>query len=118
MTGAAESLIQKSLIGEALEDAPVLVFVADETMKYVAVNKRACDVLGYSRSELLQLRVSDVAAYATAGEEYADMIAERSRTGTSELRCRDGSTVRLRYIASETKVASLTFYVSIGVVEP
>jgi PAS domain S-box-containing protein len=81
------------------------------------VNQRACDVLGYSRSELLQLRVSDVAAYAAAGEEYADMIAARSRTGTSELRCRDGRVVTLRYIAAETKVATLTFYVSVGVVE-
>ena len=112
----AESLIQKSLIGEALEEAPVLVFVADETMKYVAVNKRACDVLGYSRTEFLELRVSDVAAYPMAEDEYADMVADGSRSGTSELRCRDGSTVTLRYIASETKVATLTFYVSVGVV--
>jgi PAS domain S-box-containing protein len=117
MTDGAESLIHRSLIGEALEEAPVLVFVADESMKYVAVNKRACDVLGYSRSEFLNLRVSDVAAYPAAPDEFAEMVAERSRNGTSELRCSDGSTVTMRYIASETTVARLTFYVSVGVVE-
>jgi PAS domain S-box-containing protein len=118
MATSAESLIQKSLIGEALDSAPVLVFVADEAMKYVAVNQWACEVLGYSRDELLQLRVSDVAAYSGADEEYSEMVAERSRSGTSDLRRRDGSTVKFRYVASETKVASITFYVAVGVVEP
>jgi PAS domain S-box-containing protein len=118
MAETAESLIQKSLIGEALDAAPVLVFVADETMKYVAVNQWACDVLGYSRAELLDLRVNEVAAYPAAEDEYSELVAEHSRTGTSNLRRKDGTDVRFRYIASETTVASLTFYVAVGVVEP
>ncbi len=57
----AEQRIQTGLLGEAVDVGPVLVFVADENMRYIAVNRRACEVLGYEREELLALHVTDVA---------------------------------------------------------
>ena len=58
----ALAILHQSLIGEAVEHSSMLAFVADEDMKYVAINSRACEVLGYSREELLKLRVVDVAS--------------------------------------------------------
>src|SRR5690349_7696466 len=110
----AEPLIQTSLIGEALDAGPALVFVADEDMRYVAVNARACAELGYTREELLGLLVTDVCRYHEAADEYGEMLADGSREGESVLTRKDGSTFAFRYLAGETKLAGLTFYVSIG----
>ena len=43
----AHDLVQKSLIGEALDYGPVAVFVADDDGKYLAVSAYACEMLGY-----------------------------------------------------------------------
>jgi PAS domain-containing protein len=43
---AAEVLIQTALLVEAVEAGPALVFVADEQMRYIAVNQFACQALG------------------------------------------------------------------------
>ena len=57
----AQPQVQQFLMYEALDEGPSLIFVADEEMKYVAVNQTACRVLGYTREELLTLAVPDVA---------------------------------------------------------
>jgi len=110
----AEPLIQASLLGEAIDGGPALVFVADEHMRYVAVNQFAADVLGYTRSELLALRVSDVAAYADASDEYGEVVLHGARRGKSTLTRKDGTTVTFRYVATETRVAGMPLYVSVG----
>jgi PAS domain S-box-containing protein len=112
----AEDLIQTALLGEAIDDGPALVFVADETMRYVAVNETACRTLGYSRDELLKLEVSEVARDAEAPTEYDEMLVRGFRHGTALITCKDGSTREFFYRAAQTKVAGLTFFVSIGFV--
>ena len=54
----SEPLVQSVLLGEAVEHAPVAILVADDEMRYVAANATACELLGYTREELLQLRVT------------------------------------------------------------
>ena len=114
MEDGAAALIQVTLLGEAVDGAPTAVFVADETLRYIAVNRYACELLGYSRDELLQLRVTDVATYDEADSEFRDMIQAGVRSGTSTLRRKDGSTFDLRYRAGQTTVAGMTVYVSVG----
>ena len=106
--------MQTALLGEALDNGPVLVFVADESMRYVAVNRLACDVLGYTREELLALRVTDVATSDEARDEFASMLEKGTQRGRAELRHRDGSTVTVDYFAEETTIAGLAFYVAVG----
>jgi PAS domain S-box-containing protein len=114
MSGVAEPLIQASLLGEAIDHGPVAVFVADDDLRYIAVNEFACSLLGYSREELLGLRVTDVAQNAEAADEYADFVAHRARDGQTRLVRKDGSEVTIAYRASETTVAGMRFYVAIG----
>src|SRR5204862_7784223 len=82
----ADVRVQQLLLAEALDTAPLLVFVADEQMRYVAVNRTACDVLGYTRSELLRLRVVDVAVAPEAGQLYAPMLETRRQAGPTPIR--------------------------------
>jgi PAS domain S-box-containing protein len=109
----AEPLVQAGLLGEAIDRAPDAVFVADESMRYLAVNQAACRLLGYTREELLALRMTDVAGYSGAAEEYDDMMSHRGRTGTAVLRCKDGTEIAASYRAHETKLAGMTVYVAI-----
>jgi PAS domain S-box-containing protein len=111
---AAEALIQTALLGEALDSGPALVFVADEEMRYIAVNQSACDALGYSRDELLALRVTDVARDPGAPAQYDEMLARGFRHGTSMLTRKDGTRVDFLYRATKTTVAGLAFFVSVG----
>jgi PAS domain S-box-containing protein len=113
----AQPLIQAGLLGEALDPGPVAVFVADEHMRYIAVNVYACKLLGYTRDELLQLRVPDVSA-ADAEGEFAEFIANGHRDGTIELRRKDGSTFEFTYVASETTIAGMALFISVGRATP
>jgi PAS domain S-box-containing protein len=109
----AQPLVQSSLLGEAIDGAALAVFVADEDLKYVAVNRRACELLGYTREELLSLLVSDVARHPEAVGEFDDMVASGAASGTALLAHKDGTTVAAAYRASTTTVAGITFYVSV-----
>ncbi len=112
--GVSEPLIQTSLLGEAIENGPAVVFVADELGKYVAVNSAACLMLGYTREELLGLRVHDVARYDGARDEWAEMRQSGTRIGTSALTRKDGTVVEFSYIAGATLVAGMPVFVSVG----
>jgi PAS domain S-box-containing protein len=111
---AAEPLIQASLLGEAVDPGPVAIFVADEQMRYVAVNAYAAELLGYTRAELLELRVTDVARTPEASEQFEEMIDARERAGIALLTRKDGSVFQLGYRARETSVAGMPLYVSVG----
>jgi PAS domain S-box-containing protein len=110
----AEPFVQTGLLGEAIDLAPAAVLVADEHGKYVAVNRFACEMLGYTRAELLSLRVHDVSAEPEVEAHYDQFLKDRRAEGLSTVRHKDGSTFEFRYRAGETTIAGLTYYVSVG----
>jgi PAS domain S-box-containing protein len=112
--GVSEPLIQTSLLGEAIENGPVAVLVADEHGRYVAVNLAACNLLGYTREELLAKHATDVARYEEAPAEWAEMELQGSHTGVSTVTRKDGSTVEFAYVAGATVVAGMPVFVSVG----
>jgi PAS domain S-box-containing protein len=111
---AAEPLIQASLLGEAVDSGPVAIFVADEQMRYVAVNQFAATLLGYTRAELLELRVTDVIRTPEASDDFELMMRNREQAGVAVLTRKDGTTFKLGYRASETRIAGMPLYVSVG----
>jgi PAS domain S-box-containing protein len=112
----ADTLIQTALLGEAVDASPALVFVADEEMRYLAVNRRACEVLGYTRDELLRLTVPDVAREAESPAQYDEMLARGFHSGVALLTRKDGTIVVFYYRASKTRAAKLELFVSVGFV--
>jgi PAS domain S-box-containing protein len=113
----SQPLVQASLIGEAIDRGPALIFVADDEMRYVAVNQHAADVLGYTRQELLGLSVTDVVPSPDTPKRFAEFVVRAAGSGWATIRHKDGSDVRVRYTAKETTVAGLTLYVSIAFVD-
>lgn len=113
----ADDALQRTLLGDAIDEAEVLMFVADEDARYVAVNGYACQVLGYSREELLSMTVPEIAVHPETPAVYEAMVAEGGATGLTPIRCKDGRILWLRYRASPVTIASLQFWASIGVIE-
>jgi PAS domain S-box-containing protein len=112
--GVSEPLIQASLLGEAVEHGPAAVFVADERGRYVAVNQAACALVGYTREELLALRVIDLVEPEKAAGPWGEMVANGTNRGRATLKRKDGTTVEFVYVAGATKVAGMPVYVSVG----
>ena len=108
----AEPLIQATLIGEAVDNGPLAIFVADENGRYVAVNTLACDLLGYTRSELLELNAHDLALNEPVAASFAELAQEGTLNGITVLRHKDGSDVTIEWHASRTTVAGMEFFVS------
>ena len=109
----AEPLVQAGLLGEAIDRAPDAVLVADESMRYLAVNQAACRLLGYTREGLLALRVSDVVISPEASNDHDGTRSRRGKTGTAVLRRKDGEQIAAAYRSHETKLAGMTVYVAI-----
>lgn len=108
VANVSQPLVQASLVGEAIDRGPVLVFVADEEMNYIAVNQLACDLLGYTREELLSRKVTDVAF---------DAEGAPNDSGRTILRRKDGTELAFEYSAAKTTVAGMALYVAVGFAE-
>jgi PAS domain S-box-containing protein len=106
--------LQHVLLCDAVDRSPALVFVADDEMRYLAVNNTACEVLGYTRQELLSLRVTDVAVSAEAESLYQEMLSARSQQGDVQLRTKDGQLLPFVYEASEVTIGKIQHWVSVG----
>jgi PAS domain S-box-containing protein len=117
MNTAADAAVQSLLIGDAMEGAPAAVFVADDGHRFLAVNQFACDLLGYTRDDLLELRVDDLATTTDVEAGFERLRREGRLEGRVELRHREGSLVRLRYWASETTVSGISFWIAVAVPE-
>ena len=110
----AAPLVQIGLLGEAIDGAPVAVLVADETGRYIAANRYACELFGYQREELLRKRITDLISEPDVEAHYARFVASGYDRGTVTARRKNGTEFRFRYRAGRTTVAGLPYFVSIG----
>lgn len=93
------------------------MFVADREMRYRAVNAYACELLGYSEEELLQMRVPDIATYDEAPREFEAMVDAAYLQGVSRLRTKQGEELVFSYVAGELELEGETLYVATGYAE-
>jgi PAS domain S-box-containing protein len=114
--GLALRPVQQFLLYDAIDNSPALVFVADDEMRYLAVNTTACAVLGYAREELLSMQVTDVVVSAEAPSLYQQMMNDQSQEGDVDLLTKDGAQLPFIYEAAQVQIAGMQYWISIGFV--
>ena len=112
--GAIE-LMQETLIGEAAATGSVAVILSDDDLRYVAANDAACELLGYSRLELLALDVADVVLAERDWIRHASraVIDGATHHGTSRVRCKDGSEIEVAYVSFRGSISALEQVVTV-----
>ena len=107
-----QDLVQETLLGEALEHGPVGAIVLDEEGRYLAANRLACKLSGYTREELLAggaaALVFDRARLETAMEL---MASGDLHGGAAELKRKDGTPLSCEYRVGETRSGGMPFFV-------
>jgi len=113
MVGDAFQILQRSLLGEAIDLLDgVAVFVWNEERHYVAVNEEACRLVGLDRQALIGMLVGELSPDRAAGD------LERVRgagvtEGTSSFTRPDGELVEISWTTLHTRVAGLPYMVSL-----
>ncbi len=88
-----------------VEQAADAIFVHDERGRFTDVNRRACEILGYTRQELLEMSVPDIEGSfspADANHDWLGMGPGEATTREGLLRCKDG-----RLIPMEVRLSLL-----------
>ena len=109
---AQRARAQHSYLFEGIADA---ILLADGDSRYVDANPAAERLLGYSRAELLALRVVDVVAYQPAWTEaeWERFQREGAWTGEVELRHKEGHLVPVEAHASRVELPDGAVFASV-----
>ncbi len=109
---ASLDLVQETLLGEALEHAPVGAIVLDEQGRYLAANRLACELTGYTRDELLRAGARALAFDPdVVPSALARIVRGELRSGRGDLKHKDGSALACEFRVGETRSGGLPFYV-------
>jgi PAS domain S-box-containing protein len=112
VTRANQDLVQETLLGEALEHAPVGAIVLDEDGGYLAANRLACELSGYTREELLEGGARRLALDPDrVPTTMRRMVNGELHGGVAQLRRKDGAAVTCEFRVGETRSGGLPFYV-------
>ena len=79
-----------------IEHAPLGIFVVDGKGHYVDVNPGACKLLGYSKKELLELSIPDIAVNVEDARSFAQLKKEGKLSFDMEIKKKDGSAASVR----------------------
>lgn len=105
-----DRVVHGTLLGDAVNGASVPALLANEDGQYLAANDAACDLTGFSRAELVALRVGALAADDRSGQLYANISHGRKMRGRKRIRRRTGEIVDCRYWAIRTRVVGLPYF--------
>jgi len=103
-------LLHEALLGEAAENAFFAITVYDDDGHMVAANRRAADLLGYSREELL---AHDVGAYTEGGFDRKRLQSQEMREGVRLVRRKDGSRTPVTFVVAPARLAGLPYFVAV-----
>jgi PAS domain S-box-containing protein len=113
-----QDLVQSSLLGEVLDAAPVAVFVGDESLRYLAVNRAGCELVGYTREELTGLGVADVVELTPEEFEsaYGDFVQNGGRRADLTIRRKDGTRLDVSHATYRSSLGGMPVFIAL--VEP
>jgi PAS domain S-box-containing protein len=103
-------LLHEALLGEAVENAFFAITVYDDDGHMVAANRRAADLLGYPREELLSY---DVGAFTEGGFDRSRLLRQEMREGVRIVRRKDGSQTPVAFVVAPATLAGLPYFVAV-----
>jgi PAS domain S-box-containing protein len=108
-------LIHQSLLGDAWENARQAVVVFDDARNFVAFNAAYCELMGYSREELLELGSGGHLAADDESRDEFDRVLHHDvdAVGSSRVQRKDGSIITVRYRLVETNVSALPYTIAL-----
>jgi PAS domain S-box-containing protein len=105
-------VVQETLLGEALEHAPIGAIVLDENGHYLAANRMACRLTGYSREDLLARGTADLATDPGVVSTRLEQMAKgRLEQGATRMRREDGTLMAVEYRVGATRSGGLPYFV-------
>lgn len=103
-------LLHQALLGEAADGASVGISVYDDDGRIVALNRRAAELLGYSRDELL---THDIADFTEGGIDRAVLRRSALREGVRLVHRKDGTTIPAAFVVGTARLAGLPYFVAV-----
>ena len=103
-------LLHQALLGEAADSAFVAISVYDDDGRIVALNRRAAELLGYSRDELL---THDIADFTEGGIDRAVLRRATLREGVRLVHRKDGTTIPAAFVVGTARLAGLPYFVAV-----
>jgi len=103
-------LLHQALLGEAADGAGLAVSVYDDDGRYVALNKRAAQLLGYSRDELLE---HDIADFTEGGIDRKVLQRSSIREGVRLVHRKDGSAFPAAFVVGSARLAGLPYFLAV-----
>lgn len=115
MPSEIAKLVEQTLLGEALMEAPIAASVFDSDRHYVAVNEAFCKLTLYTREELTSLKAGTrLAPDKEAREAVHNAVREHGAVGEVNLRRKDGTIVRTAFWVIETTAALMPYYLRLS----
>jgi PAS domain S-box-containing protein len=107
-----QDLVQETLLGEALEHGPVGAIVLDEEGRYLAANRLACKLTGYTREELLAGGAAALTFDPARLKRAMELMASGDlHCGISDVKRKDGTALACEYRVGETRSGGMPFFV-------
>jgi PAS domain S-box-containing protein len=103
-------LLHEALLGEAAESAFFAITVYDDDGRMVAVNRRAAELLGYTREELLAY---DVGAFTDGGFDRTRLFSQDMREGVRLVQRKDGARTPVAFVVAPATLAGLPYFVAV-----
>src|SRR5256885_6814692 len=100
-------LLHEALLGEAAESAFFAITVYDDDGHMVAVNRRAAELLGYDREELLAF---DVGAFTEGGFDRSRLFSQDMREGVRLVQRKDGVRIPTAFVVAPATLAALASF--------
>ena len=103
-------LLHEALLGEAAESAFFAISVYDDDGRMVAINRRAAELLGYSREELLSY---DVGAFTEGGFDRTRLFTQDMREGVRLVERKDGARTPVAFVVAPATLSGLPYFVAV-----
>lgn len=109
------AILHESLLTEAWHNAEVGTIVFDDERTFLTANAAYLDLLGYSRSEITDIKAgANLLADEPGRAAVIDLLIREKRLhGTMPIRRKDGGVLNVDYSIIPTHVARLPYYIAL-----